>query len=47
VSRPAGTGWRDRHEADGIEALQDAPRSGRPAEIDEIEVIAAALAGGG
>jgi transposase len=47
VSRPTVIGWRDRYEAGGIAALEDAPRSGQSAEIDEIEVIAATLADSG
>jgi len=39
VSRPTVIGWRDRYEQGGIAALEDAPRSGRPAEVDEIEVV--------
>jgi transposase len=47
VSRPTVIGWRDRYEAGGIAALGDAPRSGRPAEIDEIEIVAATLVNNG
>jgi transposase len=47
VSRPTVIGWRDRYETGGIAALEDEPRSGRPAEIDEIEVVVATLADGG
>jgi transposase len=47
VSRPTVISWRDRYERGGIAALDDAPRSGRPAEIDEVEVIAATLASDG
>jgi transposase len=43
VSRPTVIGWRNRYAAGGIKALGDEPRSGRPAEIDEIEVVAATL----
>jgi hypothetical protein len=43
VSRPTVIAWRDRYEAGGAAALEDAPRSGRPAGIDEIEIIAATL----
>src|SRR5215469_8999960 len=43
VSRPTVIGWRDRYAAGGIKALGDEPRSGRPALIDEIEVVAATL----
>jgi len=47
VSRPTVIGWRDRYQAGGIAALDDRPRSGRPAEIDEIEVVVATLADDG
>jgi transposase len=32
TSRPTVVGWRARYDAGGIRALQDLPRSGRPAE---------------
>jgi hypothetical protein len=35
--------WRSRYVAGGIRALQDQRRSGRPAEIDEIDVVVATL----
>jgi transposase len=47
VSRPTVIAWRDRYEAGGIPALEDAPRSGRPAEVDEIEIVAATLVNSG
>src|ERR1035438_3090128 len=47
VSRPTVIGWRDRYRAGGIAALEDQPRSGRPAEIDEARVMVATLADGG
>jgi transposase len=47
VSRPTVIGWRDRYARGGIRALEDEPRSGRPAEIDEAGVVAATLADGG
>ena len=47
VSRPTVIGWRDRYEAGGIAALEDEPRSGRPAEISEADVVIATLADGG
>jgi|SRR5580704_5783986 len=47
VSRPTVIGWRDRYGRGGIAALEDEPRSGRPAEIDEIQVVLATLADGG
>jgi transposase len=47
VSRPTVISWRDRYESGGIAALEDEPRSGRPAEVDEIEVVAATLVNNG
>jgi transposase len=47
VSRPTVIGWRDRYEQGGIAGLEDEPRSGRPAEIDELAVVAATLADAG
>ena len=35
--------WRARYVAGGIRALEDQPRSGRPPEIDEIDVVVATL----
>jgi transposase len=47
VSRPTVIGWRDRYRSGGIAALEDQPRSGRPAEIDEARVMVATLTDGG
>jgi transposase len=47
VSRPTVIGWRDRYQRGGIAALHDQPRSGRPAEIDEIKIVVATLADDG
>jgi len=47
ASRPTVTGWRDRYAAGGIGALKDEPRSGRPALIDEVDVVVATLADDG
>ena len=47
VSRPTVIGWRDRYETGGIAALEDEPRSGRPAEISEADVVVATLANEG
>ena len=44
VSRPTVLAWRSRYEQGGIGGLEDEPRSGRPAEIDEVEVVVATLA---
>jgi transposase len=47
ASRPTVVDWRARYEAGGINALHDQPRSGRPPEIDEIDVVVATLADDG
>lgn len=47
VSRPTVIGWRDRYERCGIAALEDEPRSGRPPEISEADVVVATLANDG
>jgi transposase len=47
VSRPTVIGWRDRYQHGGIAALEDEPRSGRPAQIDEADVVVATLTDGG
>jgi transposase len=44
VSRVTVVDWRARYDAGGIGALADLPRSGRPPEIDEIDVVVATLA---
>src|SRR5712691_1053161 len=43
VSRPTVIAWRERYRAGGIEALTDAPRSGRPKAVDEAGIIARTL----
>ena len=47
VSRPTVIGWRDRYQQGGIAALEDEPRSGRPPQISEADVVVATLADGG
>jgi transposase len=47
VSRPTVIAWRERYQAGGTPALKDAPRSGRPAEIDEVGIVAATLMNNG
>jgi transposase len=47
VSRPTVIGWRDRYRQGGIVGLKDEPRSGRPREIDDVDVVVATLADGG
>src|SRR3954454_11380626 len=44
TSRPTVVDWRARYDAGGIRALHDMARSGRPPEIDEIDVVVATLA---
>jgi transposase len=44
TSRPTVVDWRARYDACGIGALHDQPRSGRPPQIDEIDVVVATLA---
>ena len=43
VSRPTVIKWRDRFAVDGLQALRDLPRSGRPKTIDDAQIIAATL----
>jgi transposase len=43
VSRPTVIGWRARYEAEGLDGLQDEDRSGRPREIDRLDVVSATL----
>jgi transposase len=47
TSRPTVVDWRARYDAGGIAALEDLPRSGRPARIDDIDVVVATLADDG
>jgi transposase len=44
TSRPTVVDWRARYDAGGITALHDQPRSGRPPEIDDVQVVVATLA---
>ncbi|MBV9162268.1 MAG: helix-turn-helix domain-containing protein [Pseudonocardiales bacterium] len=46
-TRPTVISWRNRYATGGISALGDLPRSGRPAVVDELEVVATTLADGG
>src|SRR5436190_24306319 len=41
TSRPTVADWRARYGAGGNRALPDEPRSGRPPEIDQIDVVVA------
>ena len=47
VSRPTVIAWRGWYERGGIAGLDDEPRSGRPAEISEADVVVATLADDG
>src|SRR6201988_1428533 len=47
ASRPTVVDWRARYDAGGIAGLNDQRRSGRPPEIDEIDVVVATLADDG
>ncbi|MGH3698307.1 MAG: helix-turn-helix domain-containing protein [Pseudonocardiaceae bacterium] len=46
-TRPTVIHWRSRYATGGINALTDLPRSGRPAVVDELAVVATTLADGG
>ncbi|MCA1677058.1 MAG: helix-turn-helix domain-containing protein, partial [Actinobacteria bacterium] len=46
-TRPTVLAWRNRYAAGGVDALCDRPRSGRPAKVNEIEVVATTLANDG
>jgi transposase len=47
ATRPTVINWRNRYAAGGISALGDRPRPGRPAVVDELEVVATTLADNG
>jgi transposase len=47
TSRPTVLKWRRRYETHGLPGLDDGPRSGRPATIDEVDVLGETLADGG
>lgn len=47
VSRLTVIAWQERYEADGIPAMEDARRSGRLAQVDEIEIVTATLVNNG
>jgi transposase len=46
-TRPTVLNWRNRYAKGGLNALRDLPRPGRPAEVDELQVVATTLADGG
>jgi transposase len=43
VSKPTVIGWKKRYAAGGITGLEDAPKPGRPPQIDEVAVVLATL----
>ena len=43
VSRPTVLAWRSRYEREGRDGLHDEPRSGRPQEVDRLEVVTRTL----
>jgi len=43
VSKPTVIAWKKRYTADGLGGLDDRPKSGRPKQVDEIEVVTATL----
>jgi transposase len=47
ASRPTVISWRGRYERAGMAGLADQGRSGRPAEVDEIDVVVATLSADG
>ncbi len=47
TTRPTVLSWRNRYQSGGFDALHDQPRSGRPRQVDEIDVVVATLADGG
>jgi transposase len=43
VSKPTVIAWKKRYATDGIAGLEDLPKPGRPAQIDEVAVVLATL----
>jgi transposase len=43
VSKPTVIAWKKRYAAEGIAGLQDLPKPGRPAQVDEVAVVLATL----
>ena len=43
VSKPTVIAWKKRYAAEGIAGLEDRPKPGRPAQIDEVAVVLATL----
>jgi transposase len=47
ATRPTVIAWRNRYEAGGMAFLEDQDRSGRPPQIDEVDVVVATLSDDG
>jgi transposase len=45
VSKPTVIAWKKRYAAEGIAGLDDRPKPGRPAQVDEVAVVLATLEG--
>ncbi|TDC61277.1 helix-turn-helix domain-containing protein, partial [Streptomyces hainanensis] len=45
LSRPTVSSWRRRYAEHGLGGLEHRPRSGRPPQVDEADVVAATVAG--
>jgi transposase len=43
VSKPTVIAWKKRYAAGGIAGLEDRPKPGRPAQVDEVAVVLATL----
>src|SRR6478735_3979830 len=43
VSKPTVIAWKKRYAAAGIAGLEDRPKPGRPAQVDEVAVVLATL----
>jgi transposase len=43
VSKPTVIAWKKRYAAGGVAGLQDRPKPGRPAQVDEVAVVLATL----
>jgi transposase len=43
VSKPTVIAWKRRYAAEGIAGLEDRPKPGRPAQVDEVAVVLATL----
>src|SRR5579859_2147851 len=43
ASKPTVITWKKRYAAEGIGGLEDRPKPGRPAQVDEIAVVLATL----